>query len=77
VVTEPVGALHSSRPEIPSISMVSFFGACRLFRDVAGVAERTRRTYPYWQIDAFQDTSPARYRLVQLVAGDRPGDWKL
>jgi hypothetical protein len=45
-------------------------GACRLFRDMAGVAERTRRTYPYWLIDEFQDTSSAQYRLIQLVAGD-------
>jgi DNA helicase II / ATP-dependent DNA helicase PcrA len=45
-------------------------GACRLFRDVVGVAERTRRTYPYWLIDEFQDTSPAQYRLIQLAAGD-------
>jgi DNA helicase-2/ATP-dependent DNA helicase PcrA len=46
-------------------------GACRLFRDVAGVAERTRRTYPYWLIDEFQDTTPAQYRLIQLAAGDK------
>jgi DNA helicase-2/ATP-dependent DNA helicase PcrA len=44
-------------------------GACRLLRDVAGVAERMRRTYPYWLIDEFQDTSPAQYRLIQLAAG--------
>ena len=34
------------------------------------MAERTRRTYPYWLIDEFQDTSPAQYRLIQLAAGD-------
>jgi DNA helicase-2/ATP-dependent DNA helicase PcrA len=45
-------------------------GACRLLRDVPGVAERTRRTYPYWLIDEFQDTTPAQYRLIQLAAGD-------
>jgi DNA helicase II / ATP-dependent DNA helicase PcrA len=45
-------------------------GACRLFRDVPGVAERTRKTYLYWLIDEFQDTSPAQYRLIQLAAGD-------
>lgn len=44
-------------------------GACRLLRDVPGVAERTRRSYPYWLIDEFQDTSPAQYRLMQLAAG--------
>lgn len=45
-------------------------GACRLMRDVPGVAERTRRTYSYWLIDEFQDTSPAQYRLLQLAAGE-------
>ncbi len=45
-------------------------GACRLLRDVPGIAERTRRTFPYWLIDEFQDTSPAQYRLIQLAAGD-------
>jgi DNA helicase-2/ATP-dependent DNA helicase PcrA len=45
-------------------------GACRLLRDVPGVAERTRKTYPYWLIDEFQDTSPAQFRLLQLAAGD-------
>lgn len=45
-------------------------GACRLLRDVPGVADRTRRTYSYWLIDEFQDTSPAQYRLIQLAAGD-------
>lgn len=45
-------------------------GACRLLRDIPGVAERMRRSYPYWLIDEFQDTSPAQYRLLQLAAGD-------
>lgn len=44
-------------------------GACRLLRDVKGVAERTQRTYPYWLVDEFQDTTPAQYRLLQLAAG--------
>ncbi len=44
-------------------------GACKLLRDVAGIAERTRRTYRYWLIDEFQDTTPAQYRLIQLAAG--------
>jgi DNA helicase-2/ATP-dependent DNA helicase PcrA len=43
--------------------------ACKLVRDVTGVAERVRQSYPYWLIDEFQDTSPAQYRLVQLAAG--------
>lgn len=45
-------------------------GACKLLRDVTGVAQRTQRTYPYWLIDEFQDTTPAQYRLLQLAAGD-------
>lgn len=45
-------------------------GACRLLRDVPGVAERVRQSYPYWLIDEFQDTSPAQYRLIKLAAGD-------
>lgn len=45
-------------------------GACRLLRDVPGVAERVRQSYPYWLIDEFQDTSPAQYRLITLAAGD-------
>ncbi len=45
-------------------------GACRLLRDVPGVAERTRKTYPYWLVDEFQDTSPAQYRFIQLAAGN-------
>ncbi|RHW16859.1 ATP-dependent helicase [Sphingomonas gilva] len=45
-------------------------GACRLLRDVPGVAERVRQTYPYWLVDEFQDTTPAQYRLIRLAAGD-------
>jgi DNA helicase-2/ATP-dependent DNA helicase PcrA len=43
-------------------------GACKLLRDVPGVAERVRQSYRYWLVDEFQDTSPAQYRLVQLAA---------
>lgn len=43
-------------------------GACMLLRDVSGVAERVRQSYPYWLIDEFQDTSPAQYRMIQLAA---------
>jgi DNA helicase-2/ATP-dependent DNA helicase PcrA len=43
---------------------------CRLFRDVPEVAARLRRSYPYWLIDEFQDTSPAQYKLIRLLAGD-------
>ncbi|HJU11162.1 MAG TPA: ATP-dependent helicase, partial [Candidatus Binataceae bacterium] len=45
-------------------------GACRLFRDIPEVASRLRRSYPHWLIDEFQDTSPAQYKLIRLLAGD-------
>lgn len=44
--------------------------SCRLLRDVPEVAARLRRSYPYWLIDEFQDTSPAQYKLLRLLAGD-------
>jgi DNA helicase II / ATP-dependent DNA helicase PcrA len=43
---------------------------CRLFRDVPEVAARLRRSYPFWLIDEFQDTSPAQSKLIRLLAGD-------
>ncbi len=43
---------------------------CRLAQQVPAVAARIRQSYPYWLIDEFQDTSPAQYRLVRLLAGD-------
>lgn len=43
---------------------------CRLLHRVPAVAARLRQSYPYWMIDEFQDTSPAQYRLVRLMAGD-------
>jgi DNA helicase II / ATP-dependent DNA helicase PcrA len=43
---------------------------CRLARQVPAAAARIRQSYPYWMIDEFQDTSPAQYRLVRLLAGD-------
>lgn len=44
---------------------------CRLAHQVPAVAKRIRQSYPYWMIDEFQDTSPAQYRLIRLLAGDR------
>lgn len=41
-----------------------------MLRDIPGVAERVRQSYPYWLIDEFQDTSPSQYRLITLAAGD-------
>ncbi len=45
--------------------------ACRLLRDVSGVAPRIRTAYKYWLVDEFQDTSPAQYRMLQLAAGEQ------
>jgi DNA helicase II / ATP-dependent DNA helicase PcrA len=44
--------------------------SCRLLRDVPAVAQRIRRSYRYWLIDEFQDTSPAQYKFVRLLGGD-------
>ena len=43
---------------------------CRLAREVPAVAARIRQTYPYWMIDEFQDTTPAQYLLIKILAGD-------
>ena len=44
---------------------------CRLVHKMPSVASRIRQTYPYWLIDEFQDTTPAQYRLVRLLADDK------
>ena len=44
---------------------------CRLANDFPAVAARIRQTYRYWLIDEFQDTSPAQYRLVRFLSGDK------
>ncbi len=43
---------------------------CRLLQHMPAVAARIRQTYPYWLIDEFQDTLPAQYRLMCLMAGN-------
>lgn len=43
--------------------------ASRLVFKTPVVADRIRRTYPYWLIDEFQDTSPAQYRFIRYLAG--------
>jgi len=43
--------------------------SCRLFSKFPVVAERIRRSYPYWMIDEFQDTSRAQYWLLHYLAG--------
>lgn len=44
--------------------------SCRLAREVPAVCNRIQQSYPYWMIDEFQDTSPAQYRLIRMLAGD-------
>ena len=44
--------------------------ACRLAHKMPSVAARIRRSYPYWLIDEFQDTTPAQYRLIRFIAGN-------
>jgi DNA helicase-2/ATP-dependent DNA helicase PcrA len=43
---------------------------CRLAHEFPAVATRIRRSYPYWLIDEFQDTSPAQYKMIRLLAGE-------
>jgi len=47
----------------------------RLITEYPAIAERYRRSYPYWLIDEFQDTNTAQYRLVKALAGTtfKPG----
>lgn len=44
--------------------------ACRLAHRFPAVAARIRRSYPIWMIDEFQDTTPAQYWFIRLLAGD-------
>jgi len=43
---------------------------CRLVGTVPAIAARIRRTYQYWLVDEFQDTSPAQYTLIRMMAGE-------
>lgn len=45
--------------------------AYRLFNTFPAVAERYRRSYPYWLVDEFQDTTNAQYKLLREMAGDK------
>lgn len=42
----------------------------RLVKKVPPLANRIQRTYPYWMIDEFQDTTPAQFRLICSLARD-------
>ena len=44
---------------------------CRLAHYTPAVAARIRQSYPYWMIDEFQDTTPAQYRLIWILAGNK------
>ena len=48
--------------------------ACRLVHKMPSVASRVRKSYPYWLIDEFQDTTPAQYRLIRFLAADEFAD---
>lgn len=43
---------------------------CRLVRRMPAVASLIQKSYPYWMIDEFQDTTPSQYRLLRMLAGD-------
>ena len=34
------------------------------------IADRYRKSHPYWLLDEFQDTNNAQYRLIRALAGD-------
>lgn len=42
----------------------------RLVTTFPAIAERYRRSHPYWLLDEFQDTNGAQYRLIRTLAGD-------
>ena len=42
----------------------------RLVTELPALANRIQRSYPYWMIDEFQDTTPAQFRLICALAGD-------
>jgi DNA helicase-2/ATP-dependent DNA helicase PcrA len=43
--------------------------AHRLATTYPALAERYRRSHPFWLIDEFQDTNNAQYRLIRALAG--------
>jgi DNA helicase-2/ATP-dependent DNA helicase PcrA len=45
--------------------------AFKLISTFQGVALSYRRTYTYWMIDEFQDTTDAQCRLIKALAGDK------
>ena len=44
--------------------------AHRLANTFPAIAERYRRSHPYWLLDEFQDTNSAQYKLIQALAGE-------
>ncbi|MDP2630871.1 MAG: ATP-dependent helicase, partial [Candidatus Uhrbacteria bacterium] len=46
------------------------FETCRLIKTFPAVAQQYRRAYQYWLLDEFQDTIPAQYFLIKMLAGD-------
>lgn len=43
---------------------------CRLLASMPAVAKKIRRTYRFWMIDEFQDTTPAQYWLITYMSDD-------
>ena len=44
--------------------------AHRLVKKLPGLANRIQRSYRYWMIDEFQDTTPAQFKLICSLAKD-------
>ena len=42
----------------------------RLVTKLPALANRIQRSYPYWMIDEFQDTTPAQFKLICSLAQD-------
>lgn len=42
----------------------------KLFSTFPTVAARYRRSYPFWMVDEFQDTTDAQYKLLHAMAGN-------
>ncbi len=42
---------------------------CRLLASVPAIAARIQKSYPYWMIDEFQDTTPAQCWLLHYLSG--------
>ncbi len=84
LVVPDKAAKHIRNPRMPAVyklyeealraeNALDFNGlileTCRLLAQVPAVAKRIRRTYPYWMVDEFQDTTRAQYWLLHYMTG--------